>query len=73
LAFLGRRGRAPCDPLVLALRFGFTALVMALVTWLLLAGRPLGAVAVVIIAVSLRRAAEHGRFARVTERATARR
>ena len=41
----------------------FTLAVMALVVWLLLSGQPLGAVAVVVAAVWLRRTAEAGPFA----------
>ncbi|MBA3365548.1 MAG: hypothetical protein H0U03_07170 [Actinobacteria bacterium] len=54
---------------MLTLRLGFTAAVMALVVWLLGAGAPLGAVAVVLVGVWLRQAAESGRLTRFAGRA----
>lgn len=44
-------------------RLVFTLIVMTVVVWLLLDGLPLGAIAVVALAVWLRRSAEAGRFA----------
>jgi hypothetical protein len=53
---------------MLALRAAFALGVMALVVWLLLSGQPLGALAVVLAAILLRRAAESGRLARFADR-----
>ena len=53
---------------MLALRAAFAISVMAVVAWLLLAGLPLGAVAVVLLAVWLRRSAEFGRLRRLASR-----
>jgi hypothetical protein len=53
---------------MLALRGVFALAVMALVVWLLLSGHPLGALIVVIAAISVRRAAESGRLARWVNR-----
>ncbi|MGH3005415.1 MAG: hypothetical protein ACRDOS_05840 [Gaiellaceae bacterium] len=57
---------------MLALRGAFAVAVMAIVVWLLLSGQPLGALVVVIAAISLRRAAESGRLARFANRAAKR-
>jgi hypothetical protein len=53
---------------MLALRFAFTAAVMAGVVWLLLAGRPGEAILAVVVAVWVRRTAEAGRFEALRER-----
>jgi hypothetical protein len=51
----------------MALRLAFTAVVMVVVVWLLLTGRPLGGLLLVpLVAVWIRRAAESGRFSRGT-------
>ena len=55
---------------MLALRSAFALAVMALVVWLLLSGHPLGALAAVIAAIAVRRAAESGRFAHFANRVT---
>ena len=50
---------------MLGLRIAFTAVVMALVVWLLLTGKPLGALLIVpVLAIWIRRAAESGRLHR---------
>jgi hypothetical protein len=53
---------------MLALRSVFALAVMAVVVWLLLSGHLLGALAAVIAAIAVRRAAESGRFARYVHR-----
>ena len=54
---------------MLALRLAYTALAMALVFWMLLAGYPLGGLVLVpAAAVWLRRAAESGRLDRYVGR-----
>ena len=48
---------------MLALRIGFTVAVMAVVVWLLLTGKPLGALLIVpLLAIWIRRGAESGRL-----------
>jgi hypothetical protein len=55
---------------MLGLRIGFTAAVMAVVVWLLLTGRPLGALLIVpVVAIWARRSAESGRLMRLAKRA----
>jgi Flp pilus assembly protein TadB len=50
---------------MLALRVGFTVVVMAVVVWLLITGRPLGGLLIVpLLAIWVRRAAESGRLTR---------
>ena len=51
-----------------ALRILFTAVVMALVVWALLRGRPAEAVLLVVVAMALRRAAESGGLTRLVHR-----
>jgi len=53
---------------MLALRTAFALVVTGLVVWLLLAGMPLGALALALVAVALRHAAESGRLAGVANR-----
>ena len=53
---------------MLGLRAAFAISVLALVVWLLMAGMPFGAVAVVLLAVGLRRSAESGRLRRFAGR-----
>jgi Flp pilus assembly protein TadB len=55
--------------LVLALRIGFTVVVMAVVIWLLSTGNPVGGLLIVpALAVWVRRAAESGRLTRFAGR-----
>ena len=49
-------------------RIAFTAAVMATVVWLLRDGLPLGALAVIVAAVWIRRAVESGRALRLVRR-----
>jgi Flp pilus assembly protein TadB len=50
---------------MLGLRIAFTVAVMAVVVWLLLTGKPLGALLIVpLLAIWVRRAAESGRLHR---------
>jgi hypothetical protein len=53
---------------MLALRAAFAVSVMALVVWLLIDGLPFGALAVVLLAVWVRRSVEAGRLRRVAGR-----
>ena len=53
---------------MLGLRIGFTVAVMAVVVWLLLTGKPLGALLIVpLLAIWIRRAAESGRLTRFSK------
>ena len=63
------RGPAPTLRVVLALRFGFTIAVMAVVIWLASNGQPVGGLVIVpLAAVRLRHAAEAGRLQRFAGR-----
>lgn len=54
---------------MLLLRIAFTAVVMAVVVWLLSTGRPLGGLLIIpLLAIWIRRAAESGRLKRYAER-----
>jgi Flp pilus assembly protein TadB len=54
---------------MLGVRIAFTAVVMAVVVWLLLSGKPLGGLLIVpLVAIWIRRAAESGRLTRFTQR-----
>lgn len=55
--------------MVLGLRIAFTAVVMAVVVWLFLTGKPLGGLLIVpLIAIWVRRSAESGRLRRFANR-----
>jgi hypothetical protein len=56
---------------VLALRLAFTAVVLAVVVWLLRDGKPVGGLVIVpLLAIWLRQAAESGRLTQYARRVT---